>query len=162
MIKCTMVCWLIVTLCIAITGIVAEATAQDTKSKDKSNAQIVPFKDGYCSVDGPLFIITKAGATLEFGPQVEYKGKKFQIQKPISPNAYGVSSINVQFLTKTKAPSMPAKKLECDSQNWNEKEKTVDFHYRDDTIHVIAHIYTAAMSGFIIKDVECLPPTKEK
>ena len=131
MTKCTMACWLIVTLCIAITftWIAAEATTQDTKSKDTTNAKIVPFKDGYCSVDGPLFIMTKAGATLEFGPQVEYKGKKFQIQKPISPNAYGVSSINVQFLTKAKEPSMSAKKLECDSQNWNEKEKTVDFHY---------------------------------
>jgi hypothetical protein len=157
-----MTCWLIVTFSLAITGIAGEGTAQDTKSKDTPNARIVPFKDGYCSVDGPLFIMAKAGAEFTFLPEVEYKGKKFQIMKPISPNAYGVSSISVQFLTKTKEPSGPPKNLECDSQNWNEKQKTVDFHYRDDTIQVVVHIYAAAMGGFVIKDIECAPPGKAK
>jgi len=159
--KKMMVLWLLVIICITITGIIVKAIAQNTKSKEASDASIVSFKNGYCKVEGPWFVMAKAGAKFAFGPEVEYRGQKFQVMIPKSQNAYAVSSITVQFLTKTKEPLGPAKKLECARQNWNEKEKTVDFHYYNDTIHVIVHIYPA-MGRFIIKDIECLSPKKAK
>jgi hypothetical protein len=155
-----MACWTIIAFCVAVPGMAAKGLPQDAKSEDTSNVTVVPLKDGYCNVDGPLFILAKAGAEFTFTPEIEYKGKKFQVQKPISKNAYGVSSISVQLMTKTKKPSGPVKELKSDSQTWNEKQKTVDFHYGGDTIQVVVHIYPVAMGGFVIKDIECLPPEK--
>ena len=125
--------------------------------EEKSNVRIVPFKNGYCSIEGPISFFIKAEAVFEGGPVVEYEGETFQIVKPVTENAYIVPSISVQFLTQTIQPSEPARKLECNNQKWNNDQQTVDFFYSDDTVQIILHIYHPFMGGMVIKGIECLP-----
>lgn len=128
---------------------------RDKASKETSNTRIVPFRDGYCSVDGPNLIMGKAGAVFSFGPTIKYKGEEFQVMIPKTENAYAVGTIDVQLLTKKKEPSGNLRKLECTDQKWNQSLKTVDLTYTDNPIIVIIHIYTPATGGFVIKEVEC-------
>ncbi|MCJ7447722.1 MAG: hypothetical protein MUO72_08515 [Bacteroidales bacterium] len=130
------------------------------KIEKTSDVLIIPFKKGFCSIDGPAFIGSKAGAALEFGPEIEYKGKAFQIQIPRSKDAYYVAPINVQFLTEMVEPLSPVKKLECNDQIWNKDRMTLDLFYGDNTIKIIVHIFTPVFGGFLIESIECFPPIK--
>ena len=129
--------------------------------KKKSNVRIVPFKDGYCSVEGPRLFMRKAGVTFEI-TYWEYKGKKIQILKPISKNAYGMPSISVQLLTKKIELLGPEKKLKGNDQKWNNKQQTLDFYFSDDTIQLVVHIYDTVNYGIIIKGIECFPSNEVK
>jgi hypothetical protein len=140
---------------------VRSALPEVTTGQDQSK-NIVPFKDGYCSVEGPHLIIAKPGASFSFSSTIEYKGQKFQAMIPKTEDAYMVGSINVQLLNKDKEPHADVRKLECSVQKWNPALNTVDLIYSDNKIVVIVHIYTPADAGFIIKEVECKVPSAKK
>ncbi len=140
---------------------VRSAFPEVTTGQDQSK-NIVPFKDGYFSVEGPHLIIAKSGASFSFSSTIEYMGQKFQVMIPKTEDAYMVGSINVQLLNKDKEPSVDVRKLECSVQKWNPALNTVDLTYSDNKIVVIVHIYTPANGGFIIKEVECKVPGVKK
>ena len=125
------------------------------QSPNEGGQRIVPYRDGYCGIEDPAFVMRKAGAEFQVGDTVTHAGRTFQIAIPLTKDALGLPPIRVVTLDHSKKAIGEAKELAAQEQKWNPGAKTYDITFSDAALKVVYHVYLPFFGGFVVKAVEC-------
>lgn len=147
---------LLVVVMLMFTGYVQAQTKSSQKAEN-----LVSFGNGYCKIEEGSLLLDIGPDTL-FDAYVEtVKGQPMQRARLVKENSISKGTVRVQILSKSKEPLGAPRDLNLSASKWNEKSKTIDLTFTDETMRLLLHT-TTNLRGFSVEGFECTPVTPAK